>query len=81
MVDRFIRAAETWGRHRYGLEARARACAMPTEHPDGTITADVDLQFGYEPSGAAKEVVLVQCLVTLEPDGSISCYKHDREHP
>ena len=75
MVDIFIRAAEAWGRNRYGQEARACACAEPVQHPDGMTTVDVDLRLESSPAESAGKGVLVQCLVTLEPDGSISCYQ------
>ncbi len=73
MIDRILRAAEEWGRGQYGRNVRVTTYTEPCRDPSGTMTADVELQ----PDDGPK--VAVHCLVTLEPDGTVSCFKQGQE--
>ena len=77
LVTRMLRAAEAWGRRRYGKEMRALTHKGPEQLEDGAVTATVDLYYVRDPSEAAAQTEPVTCVTTLEPDGTVSCFSED----
>ena len=74
MIDRLIQAAEAWGRSHYGCNVSATPLGMPSRDVDGTTTVDMKIEPGdQEPARQ------VHCFVTLEPDGTISCFVAGQE--
>ncbi len=74
MIDRLIQAAEAWGRTQYGRKVSVTPLSEPSCDPGGTTTVDVELQ--AEGQSAVRPV---HCFVTLEPDGTISCFVKEPE--
>lgn len=70
---RVRRAAEDWAREVLGREATAVTEVQRITQVDGSVRANVEVSCD-EPGTSA---TLVHCLVTLEPDGRISCYSPD----
>ncbi len=71
VMERMLKAAETWGREYYREDVRATEHTEPWRDADGRLTAVVDLE---RPSG--EKVGQVQCSVIMEPDGKLSCLPH-----
>ena len=64
-----LRAAEAWGRRRYGEEVVATGNTEPVCRPDGCFIATVEL----EPKGRGGKAGRTLCSVIMEPDGTVSC--------
>jgi len=74
MIDRLIQAAEAWGRNQYGRKVSAIPLGEPCCGADGTTTVDLELEAAGQSLNQP-----VHCFVTLEPDGTISCFARERE--
>jgi hypothetical protein len=80
MLQRMRRAAEEWGRQRWGRPVVVQSCGEPCRAEDGCTTCEVELQLA-PPSDSSKRRKArgqsARCLVTLEPDGSLGCFSRD----
>ncbi len=73
LMERMLKAAETWGREYYREDVRATEHTPPHRDADGRLTAVVDLE---RPAGG--KVGQVQCSVIMEPDGKLSCLPYQQ---
>ena len=75
VVRSMVAAAETWGQQQFNTPMMVVNVGEPECCADGTTRTTVELHaVGQEPTR-------VQCLVTLEPDGSLSCFVRDTSTP
>ena len=78
MIDPLMQAAEAWAWRTYRRAAHAMAVRSPVTADDGTVQAIVDLELDEDATPAGTEPI--RCIVSLEPDGRISCFKLGQEH-
>lgn len=72
LIARMVKAAESWGRSRYGKEVVASTLPEPECCVDGTATAVVELE---RPTSGKKDR-RTKCLVVMDADGTLSCLEY-----
>ncbi|MDQ5852157.1 MAG: hypothetical protein M3380_08815 [Chloroflexota bacterium] len=73
LVTQMLRAAEDWGRQRYGTKMSALSNSVLDYLDDGSVTTTVELYTSQSPTETQEEIEPVQCTVVLEPNGTITC--------
>lgn len=68
-----VKAAEEWGRAHLHTPITIGSVQAPECCADGSLQMMIELE------SAGQQPQRVQCLVTLEPDGTLSCYVPDTE--
>ncbi len=77
ILTRIRRAAQIWGRERYGQPVTVDCCSEPHDAGNGTITAEVEVHPDQAGSAAPRAAARAVCIVTLEPDGTLGCIEKD----
>ena len=72
IVTQMLRAAEDWGRQRYGTKMSALSNSVLDYLDDGSVATTVEL-YASRASETQEEIEPVQCTVVLEPNGTITC--------
>lgn len=72
LITRMLKAAESWGRKRYGTEVVVHGHTEPECCADGTATAVVEL----ERPASGKKVRQGKCLVVMDADGTLRCLEY-----
>ncbi len=75
VVRSMVAAAETWGQQQFNTPMTVADVGEPECCDDGTTRTTVELH------SAGRQPTRVQCLVTLELDGSLSCFVRDTSTP
>lgn len=70
LITRLLQAAEDWGRRRYHEPVAVVGHSGPDCCADGAIRAEVELAAGHP----GKRPRRTRCIVTLEVDGTLSCW-------
>lgn len=70
-LRRMLRAAEEWGARRAHTTVTAATHTEPACCADGSLQTTVELRNAENVTAPT----IVRCLVTLEPDGRLSCYE------
>jgi hypothetical protein len=70
-LQRMIKAAEEWGSVRFHTPVTVSNVPAPVCCDDGSLQTTVELQ------STERRPQRARCLVTLEPDGTLSCFDPD----
>ena len=77
LIARVLQAIKAWSLKRAGQKEEAAAsCPRPGCLVNGASVPEVELHRGQGIPQTLKEAAGVACIVTLEPDGKLSCLRH-----
>ena len=74
-LQRMVKAAETWGTNYFHTPVSVSTVQEPTCCADGALQTTIELHT------AEPHPQRVSCLVTLEPNGTLSCFMPESEPP
>ncbi len=75
LIERLLRAAESWGRNRYREDVVVAGHTEPECCADGRVTAIVEL----ERASSGASLGRTKCSVIMEPDGKVTCLEYGSE--
>ncbi len=70
-LQRMVKAAQAWGKAHLHTPVTVSTVHEPVCGEDGSLQTTVELQ------AQGRQPQQVHCLVTLEPDGTLSCFAPD----
>ncbi len=76
LIARVLQAIKAWSLKRAGQKEAAASCPRPGCLVNGASVPEVELHRGQGIPQTLKEAAGVACIVTLEPDGKLSCLRH-----
>ena len=77
ILTRILKAAQTWGRERYGQPVTVECCGELQTGDNGMITAEVEVHPAQAGTAVPRVAARALCIVTLEPDGTLGCIGKD----